>query len=144
MRLIRRRRSGGRAPERGRALVTWSALALSPLILLCWTGVGGSPYGLPLLVVALPLLVLARRPGPALGVLLAELVVIGPMPLPEYRVDIRYLLIVGIDLAVGYLAAARSPRVSAAAAVTALAVQVVVGAVFELWPGTPGPAAAKW
>ncbi len=130
-------------PERGRAVVTWSALALSPLLLLCWTRVGGSPYALPLPAVALPLLVLPRRPGPALGVLLAELVVMASLPLPEFRVDIRYLLIVGIDLAVAYLAAARSPRVSAAAAVAALAAQIVVGTAFELWPGYAATSAVQ-
>jgi signal transduction histidine kinase len=119
------------------------AFALSPLLLLCWLGVGGSPYGLPLLAVALPLLVLHRRPWFALGLLLAELLATGPMPLPEFRVDIRYLLIVGADLAVGYFAATRRPRVLAGAAGAAFVAQLVVGSAFPLWETYEASAAVQ-
>ncbi|MDX3195699.1 sensor histidine kinase [Streptomyces sp. MN03-5084-2B] len=143
MRLIPRLRPGGWVPGRGRAALTWSALALSPLLLLCWTGVGGSAYGLPLLAVALPLLVVHRRPWFVLGLLLVELAATGALPSPEFRVDVRYLLIVGADLAVGYLAATRRPRVLARGAAAAFVVQLVVGSAFPLWEGYEASAAIQ-
>ncbi|WP_218952158.1 sensor histidine kinase [Amycolatopsis anabasis] len=112
----------------------WTALALSPVVLALWIALDGSPAVLPVLSVVLPFGVIRRRPLGALGVLLAETVLVHLVPLPGFQSGILVLQIAAADLAIGCLAAARGLRVSLGVGIVTLAVHLTVAAVFGLWP----------
>ncbi|MGV9296309.1 sensor histidine kinase [Amycolatopsis sp. NPDC003676] len=114
--------------------VAWTAFALSPLVLVFWATVGGPASVLPVLAMVLPVGVLRRHPWAVLGLLAAELAVSPLLPMPGHDSFIRYLQIVGVDLAIGYVAATRRSQVSLAAAAAMLVVQAAVANVFPLWP----------
>jgi signal transduction histidine kinase len=116
-------------------VLVWSAFALSPVALVFWPVFGGPPFGLAILIVALPLGVLRRRPLAVLGLLLGEMVLAQLLPLADFQAEIRFLQTVVMDLVVGHLAAIRRLRVSIGAVIAALAAQLTMALAFELWPG---------
>ncbi|GHJ47213.1 hypothetical protein Cs7R123_45550 [Catellatospora sp. TT07R-123] len=118
----------------------WIALALYPVVLFETVQDGfRNPFGvpylgslLPLLTVALPAVLLRRRPVAALALML-----LGATVLPflgndqwaaPYLRDVSNLQYLGIDLTVAYLAATRSRRVSVTAAAVTLVLQVLITA----------------
>lgn len=113
-----------------RAVLVWSAFALSPVALGAWTAIDGPPDVVPTLAIALPFALLRRKPWAVLALLLAELVL-----LHQNDSFLRYVQTFAVDVAVGYLAAVRRPRVSASAMVAALAIQFAAAAAFPVWFG---------
>jgi signal transduction histidine kinase len=103
----------------------------------------GTRYLLPILAMALTVGVLRRRPMVALTLMLVEMVTVesaARSPLrwdAGFHSDIRYILILAVDLAVGHIAATRRRRVSIVAAVLTLVVQVTLAAFFKILPGDP-------
>ncbi|QGN47697.1 sensor histidine kinase [Micromonospora sp. WMMC415] len=132
-----------RTSSRARTVLPWVGVALLPGAVLLAPAAASSRAGfglgdwwiperylLPLLVLALPAGLLRRRPLLALGLMLvAACLVTVTVNVPEngYLRDIWYAQFLGIDLVVGLVAAHRSRRVSAPAAVVVLAVQVAAG-----------------
>ncbi|GAA4552039.1 sensor histidine kinase [Amycolatopsis samaneae] len=119
-----------RIPARARTVLAWTALALSPVTLSLWVGLGGPPYLSLALSLALLTGVLRRRPLVVLGVLLAELGLVWAVPLPAYQSTVLMIQCLAADLVVGYLAAHRRPRVSLSAAAVTFAVELTIANVF--------------
>ncbi|MEV4628134.1 sensor histidine kinase [Micromonospora sp. NPDC049523] len=147
-----------RAPLRDRLpLPVWTALAWAgvlvfPLVLAV-TVVNGSNDGLlgldllgvpqryllPAITVALPATLLRRQPLVTLGLTLVSLVVVTTTlqtSQPGYAADLRNMHLLAIGVAVGFVAATRTRRVSVVAAALALVVQLGSGLVI----GGFGPA----
>jgi signal transduction histidine kinase len=111
----------------------WSGAALAPIALLAALLNGGQDhvlhglrYLLPVLAVALPATLLRRAPLPALALmLLCAFTATTLLRSWEdgYPSDVRYLLFLIIDVAVGVIAAGRRWRFSVPAAALAFAVQ---------------------
>ena len=127
-----------RTPLRGAVLGTLRVLAvvLYPLALIASLDGAGGPLGyrflgtaLPLVIMLLPMALLPRLPLAALGLALAGTAVLNYLVDPytaAYLWQVRNLQVIGLDLLVGVLAAARRPRVSLPAAVSVLAVQALL------------------
>ncbi|GAA1377007.1 sensor histidine kinase [Catellatospora chokoriensis] len=131
-----------RLPSPVRTVPAWTGALASPVLVYFTIAEGakdGAPYLvawlstrhlLPALALALPFALLRRRPAAALALLLlgcaaATVAIHGHDT--AYLTDMRYLQIIATDLAVAVVAANRSRRLSATAAVVALFVQVLIG-----------------
>ncbi|MEU5943288.1 sensor histidine kinase [Micromonospora sp. NPDC047548] len=130
-----------RVPAAVRAALAWGGAIASPFLLIITVQNGANiwwtpglveicrRYLLPAMVMALPVALLRRQPLTTLALLLAgSSVVTVTFASPwdtAYVGEIRYLQVLAVDLTVAYLAATRRRRISVAAAVVALAVQVV-------------------
>jgi signal transduction histidine kinase len=123
--------------ETVRTALAWCRAVAYPLVLLAVLALRLSPVATLLLIGAalfLPIALLRRRPWPALLLMLAGLASAtaafeNPMD-TWYAADVRILQLLGIDLAVGFIAARRPRRTSIAAALIALLVQLLVSGLF--------------
>ncbi|MEV4513811.1 sensor histidine kinase [Dactylosporangium sp. NPDC049525] len=113
-----------------RTPLRWLLLGTYPLVVATATlnggedsfGLPGLRYALPLLVVVIPLVLLARRPVTALALMLTGCLIVAAFVWSwefGFLRDVRYLQFITIDLTVGYIATHRRPRISIAAAVVA-------------------------
>jgi signal transduction histidine kinase len=131
-----------RVPPRIRTVLAWSAAVVSPPVLfaaaLVGTHDGGPPalrYALPVLAVALSAGLLRRAPLPALALMLACLFAVATSVRPgdpDSLWDLRHLLVLAVDVVVGFIAADRDRRVSITAALLAFAAQCLVQGLYPV------------
>ncbi|MEU1587124.1 sensor histidine kinase [Micromonospora sp. NPDC005710] len=127
--------------------LVWGSCALSPLLLFLWVNTGNPanwPLGLrfivPSLLMALPVVGLRRRPFVALAVMLLDVVLVELLTSsaalydPQFHGVLRTIQTAALDVAVGYVAALRSRRISVATAAFVLVVQMVVAVALQIGP----------
>jgi signal transduction histidine kinase len=123
-----------RVPPAMWTALAWSGAIAFPFVLFAallngaqdHAGLHGLRYLLPTLAVVLPAGLLRRAPLPALALMLIGLIAVATMLRSwehGYLWDIRYLQVLAVDLAVGFIAAGQRRRISITAAVLALGTQ---------------------
>ncbi|WP_329101174.1 sensor histidine kinase [Micromonospora sp. NBC_01699] len=137
----------GRGSARFRSWIVWGSCVLSPVLLFVWLNTGNPanwPFGLrlivPILLMALPVAGLRRRPLVALAVMLLDVALV-ELPISTAVSDnesfhgaLRTIQIVAVDVAVGFVAAGRRRWVSVTTAVLVLVLQLLVAVAFQLSP----------
>ncbi|HEY3502586.1 MAG TPA: sensor histidine kinase [Actinocatenispora sp.] len=120
-----------------RTVLAWFVIALSLLVLfesLKARNPLGPPLAPPVISLAVPLILLRRRPLAVLTVLILGLVMVATLAdgadAPWFLSDIRDFQALAADVAVGYVAATRPRRISITAGVVALLAQVLLLAGF--------------
>ncbi|MEQ4303430.1 sensor histidine kinase [Plantactinospora sp. B6F1] len=133
-----------RLPAAARTAVIWCALAAFPMALALTVAiVPDGPgryhqsmletiprYALPALVMALPAVLLRRGPLAGLALMLiasATMTATIRSWDQDYLVDLRYLQLLAINLAVGFVAATRSRRLSVPVAALTLCAEIAIG-----------------
>lgn len=139
-----------RVPARLLSVLAWSGFLLSPFVMYLGLTFGSvttpflpasARYVLPILALLLLIGVLRERPLVALALMLGEAAVVEIVSLPRlhwdpgFHSEVRYMLILGADVAVGYLAATHRRSVSFVTAVVALAFQLAVAVTVRVLPG---------
>ncbi len=115
------------------AVMSWVVLAAYPIALTLAVGFGtgdditGAETALPVLVLALPALLLPRWPAVGFASMVVGVLALTPLGIPGL---VGFLQAVVLDLAVAYLAATRSRLAAAGAAATALVAQVAAATLY--------------
>jgi signal transduction histidine kinase len=126
--------------ETVRTVLAWCRAVAYPLVLLAALALKFSPMVTVLMIalaLSLPVGLLRRRPWPALLLMLLGLasvaVIFDSQWNSYYAANVRSVQVIGIDLAVGFIAAHRPRRTSVVAAVVALLVQLLLYSAFPYY-----------